>query len=386
MKYLLFFISLAAFAQVPRPGAWQTPAGGPIGGASSVATGQVLYGTGAGVAGSEAALAYNATDNRLTVGAPTGFLTMGEVGVFGAVWGGQASPSVSNYALLANGTETYLNSPQNLRLRIANADAMAIFPSTRNVGINTTTDDGTNKLQVAGSAFITGIVSSGTVAEGRVRLTTSGGSNTGFVEFLYPAGSRQGYIGFGSVGGAALPIVVESAVNGLTVTQSTAGATTVQSWVAGSRLMGLSAGGSLSLYNETPTTGVTQMIVRAGAGQGSTNLTTWQNAAGTTVANVDSGGNIFGNQVLNVADTARITGTGLGLASNRLFGFSSTTSSGGTNDASLSRQGPAVIQAGDGAANANGSFRGGFISQDGTTGVTVTTCTGFKNGLCISGT
>jgi len=68
MKYLLFFISLAAFAQVPRPGAWQTPAGGPIGGASSVATGQVLYGTGAGVAGSENTFVWDAANDRLGVG------------------------------------------------------------------------------------------------------------------------------------------------------------------------------------------------------------------------------------------------------------------------------------------------------------------------------
>jgi len=43
------------------------PSGGAVGGASSVAATQVLYGASAGVAGSEAAFAYNASTNTLSV-------------------------------------------------------------------------------------------------------------------------------------------------------------------------------------------------------------------------------------------------------------------------------------------------------------------------------
>ncbi len=50
----------------------------------------------------------------------------------------------------------------------------------------------------------------------------------------------------------------------------------------------------------------------------------------------------------------------------------------------------ALVPAGTGlvfaGATGTGTFKGAYQSSDGTAGVTVTTCTGFKDGLCISGT
>jgi len=44
--------------------------------------------------------------------------------------------------------------------------------------------------------------------------------------------------------------------------------------------------GTLRVYDQTPTTGVTQVIVRGAAGQSATNLTTWQNSGGTALASI----------------------------------------------------------------------------------------------------
>ena len=48
--------------------------------------------------------------------------------------------------------------------------------------------------------------------------------------------------------------------------------------------------GRYTLYDNTPTTGVTTFNVRAGAGQGSTDLQQYQNSSGTVLAKVTSAG------------------------------------------------------------------------------------------------
>lgn len=50
--------------------------------------------------------------------------------------------------------------------------------------------------------------------------------------------------------------------------------------------------GTLQAYDSTPTTGVTQSVIRAGAGQSSTNLTEWRNSANTVLSVVTAGGNM----------------------------------------------------------------------------------------------
>jgi len=58
----------------------------------------------------------------------------------------------------------------------------------------------------------------------------------------------------------------------------------------------LTSAGTFTVYNQTPTTGVTKAVIRAGAGQGATNLTEWQNAAGTALAYVSSIGTFYSAQ------------------------------------------------------------------------------------------
>jgi hypothetical protein len=99
--------------------------------------------------------------------------------------------------------------------------------------------------------------------------------------------------------------------------------------------------------------GNTSFVVRNGAAQ-SSNLQVWANSGGTPIAYVDAGGNFFGTQVLELNNTARLTGSGVVVASNRSFGFSSTTGSGGALDAAFARNAAGVIEVNNGTA---GTFR-----------------------------
>lgn len=127
--------------------------------------------------------------------------------------------------------------------------------------------------------------------------------------------------------------------------------------------------GTARFYDQTATTGVTQVVVRAGAGQASTNLTTWQNNAGATLASVDSSGNITGavligawlymgnsNQVLRSFQAGVInTNASLQVGSTALFAWASTTDySSATRDLGLARNAAGIIEVNNGSA---GTYR-----------------------------
>jgi hypothetical protein len=112
--------------------------------------------------------------------------------------------------------------------------------------------------------------------------------------------------------------------------------------------------GTLRVYDQTPTTGATQVIVRAGAGQSTTNLTTWQNASGTALAVVSATGSMDAAEFYQRNDKFWVTGANTNFASDAFLRFSSTTSAGGSKDVSLSRAGVNIGQLGDGGSNSNG--------------------------------
>jgi hypothetical protein len=114
--------------------------------------------------------------------------------------------------------------------------------------------------------------------------------------------------------------------------------------------------GTLRVYDQTATTGVTKAVVRAGAGQSSTNLMEWQNSAGTLLAGIDSAGGMYASNYYNIAGNLQIANNVLDLGSGFLFRFSSTAASSGTKDLSLSRSAAGVLQVGDGGANSNGTI------------------------------
>jgi hypothetical protein len=120
--------------------------------------------------------------------------------------------------------------------------------------------------------------------------------------------------------------------------------------------------GTLRAYDQTPTTGTTQLIVRAGAGQSSTNLTTWQNNGGTAIAAIGSTGRMFSPRFTTLVDSGWAlqddfdSSWPMLFASGRGIAWSSTTSFAGTKDLSLSRASANTLQVGDGGSNANGGL------------------------------
>lgn len=154
-----------------------------------------------------------------------------------------------------------------------------------------------------------------------------------------------------------------------------------------------------TMFNQVATTGQTSLIIRAGAGDtGSTTLANNQirfvNNAGTTQMGFDvvngSINALGGIEIQRAASNGMILNpndkNGIALGSIIGVTWGSSTPS-GTIDTTICRSGAGVVgaNAGSGCGNA-GTWRGLYQSSDGTAGVTVTTCTGFKNGLCISGT
>lgn len=128
------------------------------------------------------------------------------------------------------------------------AEWARLAPTTGNLLLGTTTDDGTNRLQVAGN----------------IRLAAAGSreilmrDTNGSVEMQLLADT------------ASLNIGVKNVTN----------------------LWAINSSGTNTLYNATPTTGTTSLVVRAGAGQ-TGNLTTWQNSGGSAIASISSGGDIL---------------------------------------------------------------------------------------------
>jgi hypothetical protein len=325
-------------------------------GASSVASGQVLYGTGAGVAGSDTNFRYFVGTGNMVVGATTESGVGGRLQVAGnmtidhragsanatIVLVGRNAGAAATAGILANqlgGLVYNAASGANLGHDFQlNNVSQARLTTTGNLLLGTTTDDGTNRLQVAGSVAVTG-------------------------------GSIGVKNGFGLIG-------TDNALGFV----ATAGQFELRG-TTGARLGTITSAGVFGVYNELPTTGVTQLIVRAGAGQSTTNLQTWQNAAGTQVAAVLSTGTISasgfttasaifnpsadmsvdagtGFNVLlrpnNGVERVRVSSTFIRTTNSQLYQFSSDSTSFGTPDTGWSRNAAGVIEVNNGTA---GTFR-----------------------------
>jgi len=113
--------------------------------------------------------------------------------------------------------------------------------------------------------------------------------------------------------------------------------------------------GTLRVYDQTPTTGVTQLIVRAGAGQSTTNLQTWQDSSGGTAifASVSTSASALFVRGANATRSAYFGDSGVAAGSAGRFTWSSNTPDNAA-DLSLSRASANTLQVGDGGSNANG--------------------------------
>lgn len=125
--------------------------------------------------------------------------------------------------------------------------------------------------------------------------------------------------------------------------------------------------GTLRAWDQAPTTGSTSLVVRAGAGQGTNNLTTWQNSGGTQVAAVTSAGDIYSLTLATTGNQAALTTNGIEVRSAAVAAWSSTTSWAGTKDLSLSRASANTLQVGDGGANSNGTILARLVQSAGVT-------------------
>lgn len=310
-------------------------------GGQTVAAGQIVYGTAAGVVGSSSTFAWDNTNTRLRVGTAgaASSVLLGAAAGFSGVWmGAQTSaPSTTNYALLDAGSGTILNSISGAPLffRIGNTD-VGRFTSTGNLLIGTTTDDGVTRLQVTGATF-------------GIRSTVA---NTGFPQALSFVNSSS----TGGTWGIQIPGTATGARDG--------GFELVEA--TGVPFLTVSKTGAFTFNNGIATVGVTQLIVRAGAGQSSTSLTTWQNVAGSTLAFVSNAGVFRGPGFGDAGEGVSLDNNGLGIRSGGFLRFTSGAFHYSTADASISRQGPSTIQFGDGGANANATILAGSFNVSGT--------------------
>lgn len=305
-------------------GSGSTPSGGAVGGASSVASGQVLYGTGAGVAGSSANFTYSVGNSVLlnvNSGANQGF-TIANASNGPTEFSARNSAFGANTAAFGiNSTGAYAFGGTTVPLLFfAGGSERARFTTTGNLLLGTTTDDGTNRLQVAGSVAV-----GGAVANNSITITRTGAN---------PSSLQVGAF-------SDKPTIIFNGTNGLAFETFT------------TTLMNLSTAGTLTLRNETPTTGVTQLIVRAGAGQSTTNLQTWQNSAGTALAGITGAGSFFTGNSANATGDSLIDANGLRFGSTVLVRWSNNLPVNAA-DISLSRAGVNIGQFGDGGSNSNG--------------------------------
>lgn len=328
-------------------------------GASTLTTvGSVPFVTSAGVLGSEAAFSWDAANNRLGVGiANPGFLTH-FVGIAGTdngwsrtTWQDATNTTRSNWVNGVGFTTIGTITADAMVFAANNVEAFRINPTTRNVSVGTTTDDGANRLQVAGSMRLA------TTANGTPVALALSATGTGSDATVDTVGSGAYMYLRSTLASPYAGTQINKTTNTVLWFTGTQGLDTY-GWFTGSsltRLASLTTGGTFTLYNETPTTGSTSLVVRAGAGQ-SGNLQTWQNSAGSTLASVTSNGGMFAPEFENT-NSNWSTGNNVQRAGSAfVYRFSSTTLYGGTPDLSLSRASANVLQVGDGSANSNGTI------------------------------
>jgi hypothetical protein len=232
---------------------------------------------------------------------------------------------------------------------VNNTERARFAATTGNLLIGTTTDNTVAKLQVAGNISatsaaggemvkITGTAGSASFlsvgsTEGNIILQDSGAtanqqafnlnSNDGVLNFRVLNDARTGVIGtFAKLNAVGQWYFLDDRAT------------------VGSTLFTIG-------YNGTSASAVfTHLIVRAGAGQSTTNLQTWQNAAGTALSSIKSNGaaDFTSGWTVDGGATVQAISTAFRVRSDYVFSFSSTTNATGTADLILDRQAAGVLR------------------------------------------
>ena len=246
------------------------------------------------------------------------------------------------------------------------AKATAINPNGGNVLVGTTTDDGANKLQVstpagaivANTAFLSPSMANGN----KVYLTigTSSSSNNSFT-WLYNHSSTSSsrYLSVQPYEGQ-----IGSSSTWFASSNMTVGDVTAAPLDPGFRFSVRSSGssGTFRIFDEVPTTGVTKAVIRAGAGQSTTNLTEWQNASTGAVLSYfsadaslvlnSSGSGLTAPQVISSGNIR--TGGNAKATSSGFFGWVSGADTSAALDTALYRNAAGVLEINNGTA---GTYR-----------------------------
>ena len=319
-------VSFNGTANIAIPSTGLSDSSDIVRGAASVASGQVLYGTGAGVAGSNTNFRYFVGTGNMVVGTTT---------------------------------------DGNFRLDIAasgSSGTLRAYDQTATTGV-------TQVIVRAGAGQSTTPVQQWQLSSGSARL---------LVTDTLGIQARGTFFAVQDSGGTINRAIVQSTMdvnssysfNFSSTTDATGTKDLSLSRASGNTLQvgdgGSNANGGLFASSigvgVTPSiaANVNQVIIRAGSAQSTTNLTTWQNSSGTTLAAIGSTGRMFSPRFTTLVDSGWAlqddfdSSWPMLFASGRGIAWSSTTSFAGSKDLSLSRAGVNIGQFGDGGSNSNG--------------------------------
>lgn len=324
------------------PSAAGAAPGGAVGGASSLTTvGAIPYVVSSGVLGQDASLNWSSADKILTTGTTSTKAALGSVlTAFPGLWLGNVTPGASNYALLYDSggglNVNTVTGAQSISFALGGVTKAQLKATTGNLLIGTTTDDGSNKLQVAG-----GISASSTISGGFIRASNVAASPP--------------YLSLSQTGIANFTLQSRASVGSLQFIND-----------AGSVLAEFSQTGTSTFYNQGAA-GSTLAVIQAGAAQ-SGNLQEWRNNAGTEIARVNAGGGMAAQEFFNLTGTFYQNGANVDVGSGGIYRFSSSASQGGTKDLGLARNADGVLEIDSGTA---GQYRDLILRRSQHSGVAV---------------
>lgn len=276
---------------------------------------------------------------------------------------GDAAPL--NHGTMSNASAVW-NSAVNM-VSLGSSYVLRWFTGVVFNGLNEAPTSNVDLSLSRASAGVLQVGDGGSNANGEVRANTFGNASGGATQGLQFAGSNtwlNGPVGAFSIG--ARTAAGDAIFVATTDTRNLLIGTTTDS---GFKLDVAASGsaGTARFYGGAGVSDNTRVVVRAGAGQSTTNLTEWQNSGGTTVLLSIGPGGVISAQgnVLGITNTAVST---IQFGSTYGLGWSSTGTYGGAKDVAITRNAAGVIEVNNGTA---GTYRDLILRRSQHNGVTV---------------